>query len=122
MPPRPQLVVALVLAAAVCAPPARAQDVEGGRAIYAAKCAKCHGKTGVPRRIAKGAPNFTDARWSIPLAQVERSVVEGKGEEMPTFKTKLAPEQIKSVSAYVLTLKHGAPAPGDAQPGDVSKE
>jgi mono/diheme cytochrome c family protein len=119
---RPQLVVALVLAAAVCAPPARAQDVEGGRAIYVAKCAKCHGKTGVPRRIAKGAPNFTDPKWSIPLAQVERSVVEGKGEEMPTFKTKLAPEQIKSVAAYVLKLKHGAPAHGDELPKDGAKE
>lgn len=113
---------AITLAVALCAASLLAQDMQTGREIYLAKCAKCHGKNGVPRRIAKGAPNFTDPKWSIPLEQIERSVIDGKGEEMPKFKSKLDLEQIRNVSAFVQSIKHGPLVPSNGHGADTGKE
>jgi mono/diheme cytochrome c family protein len=100
--------VAMTVAAMLCAAPLRAQGA--GKEIFLAKCAKCHGENGVPRRIAKGAPNFTDPQWAIPLEQIERSVREGKGNDMLPFKSKLDPGQIKVVAEFVQALNAQARA------------
>jgi len=103
--------LAMTSAATLCAAPLRAQHEGAGREIFLAKCAKCHGENGVPRRIAKGAPNFTDPQWALPLDQIERSVREGKGKDMRPFKSKLAPEQIKTVAVFVQSLNKGCAGP-----------
>lgn len=98
----------MTAAATLCAAPLCAQDEGAGREIFLAKCAKCHGENGVPRRIAKGAPNFTDPQWAVPLEQIERTVTQGKGKDMRPFKSKLDPEQIKSVAVFVQSLNKDA--------------
>jgi len=94
------------LLAVLALPPLRAgaQETGEGQATFVRKCAKCHGPDGVPRRIAKGAPNFTDPAWALPVYLIEHSVDEGKGKDMPRFRGKLSPEEIKKVVTYVLSL------------------
>src|ERR1700693_5435071 len=65
-----------------------------GNAVYAAKCALCHGKDGrgLPNWRAKGQPDFTVAKWqkSRTDAQLIAVTKEGKGKFMPAFKAKLS--------------------------------
>ena len=93
----------LILAAALVAPASPADD---GESLYNAKCAMCHGKDGVARKMAKGSADLNDPEWqdATPLEAIEKVTAEGKG-KMPKFKTKLTPEQIKLIAAYIKTLK-----------------
>jgi mono/diheme cytochrome c family protein len=86
---------------------------EGTAALYTAHCAKCHGLNGVPRKIAKGAPNFNDPAWrETATIEVMVEVIEsGKGKIMPGFGEKLASEQIRELTEYVLSLGQAAPQP-----------
>lgn len=66
-----------------------ARPAADGNALYAAKCAICHGKDGrgTPNWRAKGQPDFTNADWqkSRTDAQFTASIKNGKG-KMPAFK------------------------------------
>jgi cbb3-type cytochrome c oxidase subunit III len=76
-----------------------------GNAIYAAKCAICHGKDGrgLPNWRSKGQPDFTDAKWqkSRTDAQLAEVTKNGKSKYMPAFKAKLSDEEISAVVARV---------------------
>lgn len=79
--------------------------VADGNAVYAAKCALCHGKDGrgLPNWRAKGQPDFTVASWqkSKTDAQLIGATKDGKGKYMPAFKGKLSDEEITAVVAKV---------------------
>ncbi len=74
-------------------------------AIYAAKCAKCHGSdgSGTEKYKKKGIKDFTDAKWqkSRSDAQFTASISNGKGEVMPSWKAKLSAEEIKTLVGLV---------------------
>jgi len=76
-----------------------------GSAVYAANCAKCHGKDGrgLPNWRAKGQPDFTDANWQKTRtdAQLISVTKGGKGKLMPAFKPKLSDEDITAVVARI---------------------
>jgi cbb3-type cytochrome c oxidase subunit III len=76
-----------------------------GNAVYAAKCAICHGKDGrgLPNWRAKGQPDFTNATWqkSKTDAQIGDSIRNGKGKYMPAYKGKLSDDDINAVAARV---------------------
>jgi cbb3-type cytochrome c oxidase subunit III len=76
-----------------------------GNAIFAAKCATCHGKdgSGIPNWRAKGQPDFRDAKWqkSKTDAQITDVTKNGKGKYMPAFKTKLSDEEIAAVVSRI---------------------
>ena len=80
-------------------------DENEGESTYKARCAFCHGKDGVPKSFAKGAAAFNDETWKkeTSLEAIEKVVAEGR-KRMPAFKNKLTPEEIKAVSAYLMTL------------------
>ena len=88
--------------------------VDGGKAVFQANCASCHGAQG------QGliGPNLTDGHWlhgGKPVA-IHKVVAEGvvsKG--MPAWERTLGAERVKAVTAYVLTLK-GTNAPGGKEP------
>ena len=79
--------------------------VADGNALYAAKCAICHGKdgSGLPNWRSKGQPDFTDAKWqkSRTDAQIFDPTKNGKGKFMPAFKAKMSDEEITAVVARI---------------------
>ena len=97
------LVVVVVILLAFCL--RAGADEDKGGVTYAARCAVCHGKDGVPKSFAKGSPAFNDEAWrkGASLESIEKVVAEGRG-RMPAFGNKLTPEEIKAVSAYLKTL------------------
>jgi mono/diheme cytochrome c family protein len=107
---RPFLVLILA-AAAVPAPPARAD----GAAIYVEQCATCHGKDGGgdgplaadlqfrPRAFKEGKFAFGDTPEAI--ARTVRSGIPGQEKmRMPAFREVLTEAEVAEVVAYVSTL------------------
>ena len=94
-------VVVILLASCLSA----GSDEDKGGVTYEARCAVCHGKDGVPKSFAKGSPAFNDEAWKkvASLESIEKVVTEGR-KRMPAFGNKLTPEEIKAVSAYLMTL------------------
>lgn len=70
-----------------------------------ATCAACHGQDGTGNK-ALGAPNLTDNVWlhGSRIADIEKILREGKRGNMPSFKSILSQDEIRLLSAYVLTL------------------
>lgn len=83
---------------------AAAQEIDGS-ALYKSRCAVCHGKDGVPKDFAKDSAAFNDEAWkkAASLKEIEEVVAKGR-KKMPAFQSKLSPEEIKAVSAYLLIL------------------
>ena len=77
-----------------------------GKVLYDKKCAICHGKDGVAKRMATGSSNFNDADWqkaNDPAAIVKIST-DGRGKMKP-FKGKLSDDEIRMIAEYIKTLK-----------------
>jgi len=75
---------------------------EGAKLFMQKGCIACHGMKGEGNKIG---PNLTDNYWLNGCSQesVIKMVTEGKPEKgMTPFKTMMTPEQIKTVSLYVL--------------------
>lgn len=107
------LVICLFAASVVAAGDAAqkkksAAQAERGRAVYEARCVRCHGADGAGRtRMAEVVfpPDMTDAEWqsSRSDARMIASVTDGLG-QMPAFKQKLTRQEIAAAIAYVRTL------------------
>jgi cytochrome c6 len=99
------IVSSYALAAGESANHAAAVAVADGNALYASKCATCHGKDGrgIPNWRSKGQPDFTDAKWQKAKtdAQISDATKNGKGKYMPAFKAKMSDEEIAAVVARV---------------------
>ncbi|MFN0123766.1 MAG: c-type cytochrome [Blastocatellia bacterium] len=76
-----------------------------GAAVYASKCAKCHGADGkgVEKYKKQGVKDLTDKTYqkTLSLAKVTKAITAGKGEMMPAWKDKLSADEIKAVAATV---------------------
>lgn len=72
-------------------------------------CAACHGADGKGNQ-ALGAPNLTDKIWLHGWGEdaVMAMVNNGKNNVMPAHESRLNPEQIKVLAAYVLNLSQTA--------------
>ena len=84
-------------------------QVEKGREVYTANCARCHGGDGTGQTTMgqmTEAPNLTDAAWlrGKSTSRMVASVANGRG-QMPAFKKKLSRQEIAAAVAYVRTLK-----------------
>ena len=82
-----------------------------GQAKFAV-CAACHGADGKGNQ-ALGAPNLTDNVWlhGWGEAAVVAMVTKGKTNVMPAHGSRLTPEQIHLLAAYVWGLSNPATAP-----------
>jgi len=83
-------------------------QAERGRAVYEARCVRCHGADGAGRtRLAEivEPPDMTDPAWQRQRsnARMMASVSNGRG-QMPAFKKKLSRQEIAASIAYVRTL------------------
>jgi mono/diheme cytochrome c family protein len=84
-------------------------QVERGRAVYEAKCTRCHGADGAGHtRMAEVVepPDMTDPAWrrQRSTSRMVASVTNGRG-QMPAFKKKLSRQEIADAVAYVRTFK-----------------
>jgi mono/diheme cytochrome c family protein len=79
---------------------------EEGQSLYDKKCAMCHGKDGVAKKLAEGSANLNDPEWQekSTLEEIIRVTTEGVN-KMPAYEEKLTPEQIKLVAEYIKTLQ-----------------
>jgi cytochrome c553 len=75
-------------------------------AIWPKRCAKCHGLDGKGK--LEGVPNLTRSETkNKSLSQLISTITNGKkaetedGEDMPSFKSKLTPEEIEAAAKYV---------------------
>jgi cytochrome c6 len=102
----PLRLIAIFFLAASLVTPAFAQS--GGKALYTANCALCHGATGLgdtPAGKALKAASFKDpAVIKVPDAERFTAVKDGKG-KMPPNPGKLTDAQIKAALAYIRTLQ-----------------
>jgi cytochrome c6 len=91
--------LAVVLALAFTAVAASADDQ--GSAIFAKRCAACHGKDGkgqTPMAQKLGAKDLTALKLGV--GDVQKVVADGKG-KMSAFKGKLSEQEIHEVAQYV---------------------
>ena len=87
-----------VLPLLASATPASADEVG---AVFAQKCAACHGKDGKgqsPMGQKLGVKDLTQTKLSA--AEVEKIIADGKG-KMTGFRGKIADGEIKALAAYV---------------------
>ena len=100
---RKHLLLSFLMLSAFCL--SAAADANNGEGIYKARCSVCHGTDGVPKDFAKGSPAFNDPAWkkATSVEAIVKVVAEGR-KRMPAFQTKLTPEEIKAVAAYLKTL------------------
>jgi len=100
--------VTLVLVSAILSLPVVAFAADSGAELFAAKCQACHGKAGdadIPM-----AKKFAGHLLSSPEvqknsdAELTNIITKGK-DKMPSYDGKLTPDQIKSLVAYIRTLK-----------------
>jgi mono/diheme cytochrome c family protein len=98
----------LLAGALITARPVRAAD---GATLFVKNCASCHGADGkaqTPAGKQLGARDLALSR--IPDATIERQITVGGKEaggsgKMPAFKARLTSEEIKTLVAYVKSLR-----------------
>jgi mono/diheme cytochrome c family protein/uncharacterized membrane protein len=95
-------------------PAARGQ---ANRNLFRQHCVKCHGTDGTGSRMRRrlpGIPNFAEAAWQARQSDADLldSILDGKGEKMPSFRAKLNEDQARSLVAY---LRAFAAATGTAE-------
>jgi mono/diheme cytochrome c family protein len=78
-------------------------------AIYARRCASCHGKDGRAKTFKakfNDARDLTNWQWQEMVSdeRIYNSIVNGRG-KMPAFGKKLSDSQVDSVVSYVRSLK-----------------
>ncbi len=92
--------LAVCLAVALAAPARAAED---GKALFAQKCASCHGPDGkgqTPMGKKLGAKDLTHEDKE-PLDEIVKDIENGKPPKMLAYKGKLTPEQINAVASYI---------------------
>jgi cbb3-type cytochrome c oxidase subunit III len=75
---------------------------EDGKALFAQKCASCHGPDGKGKTamgLKLGARDLTTVKE--PEADVAKVITNGKPPKMVAYKEKLTPEQIQVLARYV---------------------
>ncbi|HEV2763687.1 MAG TPA: c-type cytochrome [Pyrinomonadaceae bacterium] len=78
------------------------------KALFDARCARCHGRDGRGRtKLGEmlEAPDLTDADWQkgVSVERMKTSIRDGKG-QMPAFSKKLSRGEIAALAAYVRGL------------------
>jgi mono/diheme cytochrome c family protein/uncharacterized membrane protein len=86
-------------------PPAAA-GAAAVRDLYRKRCARCHGADGtgaMSRGRLSEIPDFTAASWQAQRSdtQMVKSILDGKGTEMPPQQGKITEEQAKRLVAYI---------------------
>ncbi len=94
----------LVAVVALVSPLSLADDA--GKVLFDRKCAMCHGKDGVAKKMAEGSANLNDPEWqeSNSAESIVTVITEGRG-KMKGYDGRLTEAEIKQIADYVKTLK-----------------
>jgi mono/diheme cytochrome c family protein len=108
-PPATEPVTAPKSAPVAAAPSAPTVDPLTGKPLYDAQCKKCHGVSGVPPKvIATKFPKLVplDAAYLARTTDdaIVAIMVNGKGDDMKSFKDKLSHAEMVAVAAYIRTF------------------
>ena len=89
-----------LLAGASAGPVLAAED---GKALYASKCAMCHGQDGVPKKMGAGSKAFGDAEFKTgaSVESIVKVTHDGVGKMKPV---KVTDGQAKAIAEYILTI------------------
>jgi mono/diheme cytochrome c family protein len=92
---------ALLLVLVPMRPAASAPD---GKALYASKCAMCHGPDGIPKKTAAGSKAFGDPAFkkSATAESIIAIVTGGKGKMKPV--KALSPEEAMAIADHILAM------------------
>ncbi len=104
-------VLATLVLGARCEEPAPAAS-----GLFRQLCASCHGADGRAsrgRRSHPDIPDFTQPAWHARRsnARLLTSILEGKGDEMPSFNGQLSRAQARELVAYLRTFADQGRAP-----------
>lgn len=93
---------AAVLVLALLALPASAAP--DGKALYAHKCAMCHGQDGVAKKMAAPSLNFNSAEFKkeATVDSIVKDTKNGKG-KMKAMKN-LTDEDLKAIAEYIIAM------------------
>lgn len=82
------------------------EELEAGKAIFAANCASCHGDDG-KGKVELGAPDLTDQHWIYggDPQSIFTSVWGGRRGHMPTWETRLSALERKILALYLVDLR-----------------
>lgn len=82
---------------------------QDGAAVYAEKCAKCHGADGkgVDKFKKQGVKDMTTDAWQKANTDVKitAAINNGKGEFMPAWKGKIKAADVKALVKHIRGLK-----------------
>ena len=98
----PVVVTASIVGVVACALPAHAQDVESGRAVFASRCAACHGTEGGGGELGPSIVSRIPLRADADLEAVIREGLPGAG--MPSF-ADLSRAESTNLIAFLRTLR-----------------
>ena len=98
----PVVVTASIVGVVACALPAHAQDVESGRAVFASRCAACHGTEGGGGELGPSIVSRIPLRADADLEAVIREGLPGAG--MPPF-ADLSRVESTNLIAFLRTLR-----------------
>ncbi|PSH68232.1 cytochrome-c oxidase, cbb3-type subunit III [Phyllobacterium brassicacearum] len=101
------------LSATGSAAPLDKDQVEQGKAVFAANCVACHGKD-AKGLTDMGAPNLTDSYWIYGGERQDMygSIYHGRQGHMPNWGARLSPAAIKILTLYVLDMRKQAVGAG----------
>jgi mono/diheme cytochrome c family protein/uncharacterized membrane protein len=94
--------------------------------LFQQHCARCHGTdgTGSPLRSRQPEiPDFTQAAWQARRsdAQLQASILEGMGVQMPAWRGKVSEKQAHELAAYVRSLAPTKGTPPSARPASADE-
>jgi cytochrome c len=97
-------------------------------ALYQLNCAACHGPDGKGNNLMRAAmpvlPDFTARAWQTGknTAQFSASILNGKGNLMPTWRGKLTPDQAQDLALLVRMFGPEDLLIAEAPPNEFSKQ
>ncbi len=94
----------VVVALAILALPLASFAADAAADLYKSKCAMCHGPDGKGKMAGTKDLGSAEVQKASD-ADLTAAITKGKAPKMPAFEGKLAADQIKSLVAYIRTLK-----------------
>lgn len=96
---------------------------EAGRALFQARCARCHDADGKGEHLHETnpqAPDFTNPHWhqSRSASALVVTILDGKGTQMPAFGGRITDTQARDLVAYIRSFARTSPTAAEVSPED----